>query len=71
MNPGVSPVAVSHATSVFLAVTFALCVGFDLLFSQYAMYEAWQELVPGFEWLSWKSFLIGLVETHGMAGTSR
>lgn len=54
--------AVGHATSLFLAITFALCVGFDLLFPQYAMYTAWQVLFPGFEWISMKSFLIGLVE---------
>lgn len=64
-NRGISLIAVGHASSLFLAVTFALCVGFDLLFPKYAMYHAWQSLVPGFHWLSWKSFLIGLVETYG------
>lgn len=65
MKAGVSLIAVGHATSIFLAFTFALCVGFDLVFAQHAMYEAWQKLVPGFVWLSWKSFLIGLLETYG------
>jgi len=54
--------AIGHATSLFLAITFALCVSFDLLFPQYAMNAAWQVLFPGFEWISIKSFLIGLVE---------
>jgi len=22
---------------------------------------AWQKLLPGFEWISWKSFIIGLI----------
>ncbi len=57
--------AVGHATSLFLAITFALCVAFDLLFPQHAMYRAWQDLLPGFEWISWKSFLLGLVEAWG------
>ena len=41
MNKGVSLIAVGNATSLFLAITFALCVGFDLLFPEHAMYEAW------------------------------
>ena len=63
MKKGVSLFAVGHATSFFLAISFILCVVFDLLFPSYAMYQSWQALVPGFVWLSWKSFLIGLVVT--------
>jgi len=65
MTRGISLVAVGHATSLFLALTFALCVGFDLLFPQHAMYRSWQDLLPGFEWISWRSFLLGLVEAWG------
>jgi len=65
MSPGISLVAVGHASSLFLAITFALCVGFDLLFPAHAMYEAWQKLLPGFEWLSWRSFFLGLIESYG------
>lgn len=65
MKSGVSLIAVGHASSLFLAITFALCVGFDLLFPVHAMYEAWQKLLPGFEWLSWQSFFLGLVESYG------
>lgn len=65
MKKGVSLIAVGHASSLFLAITFALCVGFDLLFPNHAMYRAWQDLLPGFEWLSWRSFFIGLVEAWG------
>lgn len=57
--------AVGHATSLLLAISFALCVAFDLLFPQHAMYHAWQALLPGFEWLSWKSFILGLIESYG------
>lgn len=48
MRRGISLPAVGHATSLFLAVTFALCVGFDLMFPEHAMYENWQRLLPGF-----------------------
>ncbi len=64
MKQGLSLVAIGHATSLFLAITFALCVAFDLLFPDYAMFEAWRRLLPGFEWLTWKSFLLGLVESY-------
>ena len=65
MKPGLSLAAVGHASSLFLAITFAVCVAFDLLFPAHAMYQAWQKLLPGFEWISWKSFFIGLVESYG------
>lgn len=65
MTRGLSLPAVGHATSIFLATPFVLCVGFDLLFAAHAMYQAWQHLLPGFQWIIWKSYLIGLVESHG------
>lgn len=65
MKPGLSLIAVGHATSFLLAISFALCVAFDLAFPEHAMYETWQKLLPGFEWLSWKSFLLGLAESYG------
>ena len=65
MKPGLSFAAVGHASSLFLAITFSVCVAFDLLFPAHAMYQAWQKLLPGFEWISWKSFLVGLIESYG------
>lgn len=65
MRQGLSLAAVGHATSVFLAVTFTLCVLFDLMLPAHAMYRTWQALLPGFEWISWGSFLLGLVESYG------
>lgn len=64
MKQTLSLVAVGNATSLFLAISFALCVGFDLLFPQHAMFEAWRGLLPGFEWISWGSFALGLVESY-------
>ena len=65
MKHAISLSAVGHASSLFLAITFAICVAFDLLFPSHAMYQAWQKLLPGFEWISWKSFLLGLIESYG------
>ena len=53
---------VGLAMGSFLAVSFVFCVAYDLAFDQ-RMYEAWLKLLPGFTWLTWQSFLLGLVET--------
>ena len=65
MKHSLSLVACGHATSLFLAITFVLCVGFDLIFPHMAMYRSWQALLPGFTWISWSSFLLGLLESYG------
>ena len=63
--PRVPIVALGMSLGLFFAITFVLCVGFDLLFPGMAMYEAWMKLLPGFTWLTWPSFLLGLVESFG------
>ena len=63
--PGPSLKAVGHATILTLAISFTLCVAFDLLFPELAMYDAWRALLPGFKWLNWPDFLLGLVEAYG------
>ena len=64
MKQGLSLAAVGHATSLFLVITFVLCVGFDLLFPSHAMFKTWQGLLPGFQWISWWSFCLGLIESY-------
>lgn len=51
------------ALSLFLALTYVVCVVFDLIFPGYAMYEVWSGLLPGFIWLTPMGFIIGLVES--------
>lgn len=65
MKQGISLAGVGHASSLTLAVSFALCVVFDLVFPEHAMYGTWQKLLPGFEWISWRSFFLGLIEAYG------
>lgn len=65
MNRGLSLTAFGHATSLFLAISFVVCVAFDLIFPGHAMYQAWRALLPGFTWISWSSFFVGLVESYG------
>lgn len=61
--PRIPVVALGLSLSVFLAMTFVLCVVFDLWFPEYAMNTFWSPLLPGFNWLSWPSFLLGLIES--------
>jgi len=65
MRPGIDLVALGHTASLFLAFTFTFCVAFDVAFPQWAMFEIWQKLLPGFEGISWKSYFIGLAESYG------
>lgn len=65
MKQGISLKAAGHASSLFLVITFSLCVAFDLLFPAHAMYGSWQKLLPGFEWISLGSFCLGLIESYG------
>ncbi len=53
---------VGLTTSFFLMTSYVICVAGDLLF-EHRMYEVWLKLLPGFTWLTWPSFLLGLVET--------
>lgn len=50
---------------LFLAITFIMCVLFDLVFPEWAMHQTWERLLPGFTWLTWPSFFLGLVWSFG------
>ena len=54
---------VGMTLGVLLAVSFALCVVFGLLFPGATMYQAWLPLLPGVSWINWTSALLGLVES--------
>ncbi len=56
-------VALGMSLSLLFAVTFVVCVVFDLLFPAMAMHEVWLPLLPGVTWLSWQSFILGLAES--------
>jgi len=56
-------VALGASLGSFFALTFVACVLFDLWFPALAMNPVWAPLLPGFTWISWSSFLLGLVES--------
>jgi hypothetical protein len=53
---------VVSALSIFGAVTFTVCVLWDLTFPSYTMVEIWKVLLPGFRDITWGSYFLGLVE---------
>lgn len=59
---------VSQSLASLCAVVFTLCVGYGLLAPR-AFHAAWllEALLPGFKWLSFGSFVLGLIESafHG------
>lgn len=55
--------ALGMSLGSLFAVTFVLCVLFDLWFPAQAMNEIWAPLLPGFTWISWGSVGLGLIET--------
>jgi hypothetical protein len=55
--------ALGLAVGLFLAFTFVICVLWDLILPELVMYQTWMQLHPGFEWILWGSFLLGLAET--------
>jgi hypothetical protein len=57
--------AFGQATGLFLAIAFTLCVGFHVLFPNQAVYRAFESLLPGFTWINWTSFGVGLLESYG------
>ncbi len=56
--------AAGQASGLFLAISYTLCVGCCLLFPEHKLYLSWQKLLPGFTWLSWPGFFLGLVESY-------
>ncbi len=57
--------ALGLALSAFLAISYILCiVGYLILPGFPVKHEALSIFLPGFELLSWRTFLIGLLESY-------
>jgi hypothetical protein len=52
---------VGMSLGLFFVITYVLCVLFGLLVSDQGMHQMLSDLLPGFTWLTWPSFLLGLV----------
>lgn len=52
------------AVGLFLAITYVACVIAGIAApSTFQMYRAWEPLLPGFIWITWGSFFLGLIES--------
>ena len=58
-------IPVGNALSLFLAITFSICIVWGLFTpASMHMHGAWEPLLPGFQFISASSFVIGLVESY-------
>ena len=51
--------------TTFGILTYIICIVSNLVFPQWEMYKLWEILLPGFTWISWGSFFIGLIGLVG------
>src|SRR5512145_2759434 len=49
--------------SAFLVISYVLCILLGLVWRDGGLHQPWLQFLPGFTWLTWRSFLLGLVET--------
>ena len=56
-------VALGWSLSLFLALSFVLCVLLGLVVPDFGLHQPWLQFLPGFTWLTWPSFLLGLIES--------
>jgi len=56
-------VAVGLSLSSFFALTFVLCVLLGLVSPDWGLHQPWLQFLPGFTWLTWPSFFLGLIES--------
>ena len=55
---------VTWSLAIWTAFTFVFCVVYGLLTpSSMHMHAFLEQVLPGFEWLSWRGFLIGLIQS--------
>jgi hypothetical protein len=53
------PLGMSLAS--FLAISYVLCVLFGIFVSDRGMHQLLAQLLPGFTWITWPSFFLGLI----------
>ena len=52
------------ALSGFLAISYGLCILLSLVGGwDWGLHQPWLQFLPGFTWLTWPSFFLGLVES--------
>jgi len=64
MNRRISLLAIGNTASLFLVATFTVSALIDLALPQCAAFEFWRKLLPGFDSVSWSSFLVGAAASY-------
>ena len=59
----ISIVALGWSLSLFLALSFVLCVLLGAVVPDFGLHQPWLQFLPGFTWLTWPSFFLGLIES--------
>ena len=55
---GIVPLGLSLGS--FLVITYVLCVLFGIMVSERGMHQLLVQMLPGFTWITWPSFFLGL-----------
>ena len=58
------PLPIAIALSFVFSIFYTACVLVHLLVGGtfWPMYKIWEMVLPGFDWISWSSYFIGLTE---------
>jgi hypothetical protein len=56
-------VALGLSLSSFFVISYVLCIASGLIAPGWGLHQPWLQFFPGFEWLTLRGFLIGLVES--------
>lgn len=61
--PHIDVTALGLSLSSFFVVSYVLCIASGLIVPGWGLHQPWLQFFPGFEWLTLRGFLIGLVES--------
>lgn len=49
--------------SSLFVISYVLCVALGLIWWDGGLHQPWLQFLPGFTWISWGSFFLGLIES--------
>ena len=60
-TPRLAIVPLGLSLGSFLVITYVLCVLFGIFVSERGMHQLMAQLLPGFTWINWPSFFLGVL----------
>ena len=58
-----SVMGVGISLGLFLAISYVLCIALGFVVPDAGLHRPWLQFLPGFSWLTWPSFFLGLCES--------